>query len=334
MQEGVCVGEQFEGENIPLDIFVMFDLSCSMSCSVNKQGCCKRDDPVPLDDWRIQPVRDAMKAFLEAPASEGIGVGLGFFGDHDSSQDESPEVCSVENHSDATVPIATLPDVAPALIDALEAGEPQGGTPTHLALDGACSYVNDWKAQSPGRKVVVLLVTDGVPEAACGANIDLATQAAANCYQDGAGFQTYVLGIVANNNNSLEQLNQIAVRGGTDQAYLTDANDIAGSVLRALNAIRADAVIPCTLRIPEPTDANTLDYNFVNIGICSSAGKNVPTYYVQNESECGDAGTWYFEEFGDGRVIQLCEATCETVSHSGSELFFSIGCGRQDKPVE
>src|SRR5690606_22582915 len=193
-----CIGEAFEGENIPLDIYVMFDLSCSMSCSVDKQGCCRRDDPDPLEEWRIQPVRDAMRQFLQDPASKGIGVGLGFFGDHESSQDDDPQICSVENHADATVGIERLPDAAPGLITALEAGEPQGGTPTHLAIEGSCVYVNDWREQHLGHKVVILLVTDGVPEAACDANIDLATAAAADCYDDGRGFQTYVLGVVAN----------------------------------------------------------------------------------------------------------------------------------------
>jgi hypothetical protein len=329
-----CIGEAYEGENIPLDIYVMFDLSCSMSCSIDKQGCCRRDDPVPTEDWRIQPVREAMRAFLEDSLSHGIGVGLGFFGDHDSSEDNDPEVCSVANHSDATVEIATLPGSSSALISALDAGEPQGGTPTHLALGGACEYVNAWRGEHLSHKVVILLVTDGIPEAACNANIQLATQAAADCYDDGDGFQTYVLGVVANNNNSLDQLNQIAVAGGTDDAYLTDRNDIAGSVLEALNAIRADAAIPCTLPVPEPRDGSTLDYNYVNLGICDAGGVSVSTYYVPDESDCVESGGWYYEDTSGGRAIQLCEATCDTVSISGSQLFFSVGCQRIEGPVE
>ncbi len=329
-----CIGESFEGENIPLDIYVMFDLSCSMSCSVNKKGCCRRDDPVPENEWRIQPVRDAMKSFLQDPLSAGIGVGLGFFGDHDSSLDHDPNICSVESHSDATVPIQPLPGSAEQLIQALDAAEPQGGTETHLAIDGACAYVNDWRRQNLGHKVVILLVTDGIPEAACDANIQKATTAASGCYDGGNGFQTYVLGVVANNNNSLDQLNQIAVAGGTEQAYLTSSDDIAGSVLAALNAIRADAVIPCTLPIPEPSDGHMLDYNYVNLGICDAGGNNVSTFYVPSAADCGKAGSWYYEDTPDGRAIQLCDATCKTVNNSLSKLFFTVGCKRNDGPVE
>src|SRR5690606_36187737 len=80
---GECTGITYEGENVPLDIYVMFDLSCSMSCTVDQSGCCRQsDDAAPENDWRIRPVRDAMRLFLEDPASAGIGVGLGFFGDH------------------------------------------------------------------------------------------------------------------------------------------------------------------------------------------------------------------------------------------------------------
>ena len=275
-----------------------------------------------------------MHTFLQDPLSAGIGVGLGFFGDHESSQDNDPQICSVENHSDATVEIQTLPDAAPQLIAALDAGEPQGGTPTHLAIQGACVYVNGWKQAHLSHKVVILLVTDGIPEAACNADIQQATQAAQNCYDGGNGFETYVLGVVANNNNSLDQLNQIAVAGGTEQAYLTDRNDIAGSVLQALNAIRADAAIPCTLPLPQPSDGSTLDYNYVNLGICDAGGNNVSTFYVPSAGDCAESGSWYYEDTASGRAIQLCDATCQTVSISGSQLYFSVGCQRVEGPVE
>ncbi len=325
-----CVGVQFEGESIPLDIYVMFDLSCSMSCSVEHSGCCRNsNNPDPLDDWRIQPVREAMKSFLRDPMSAGIGVGLGFFGDHDLEQHNDPGVCSVASHSDAAVDIQKLPDAADTLIATLDAGEPQGGTPTHLAIDGACAYVGSWKEQNPGHKVVVLLVTDGIPEYSCGADIQKAESAAENCYQDGDGFQTYVLGVVANNNNSLDQLNTIAEAGGTETAYLTDSSDVAGSVLAALNAIRADAVIPCDLQIPAPPQGETLNPGKVNLGVCDAAGDVVTTPYVQSESNCDGSPGWYYDDPNSPEAIHLCDVTCDTVSVPGSSLFFSVGCDTQ-----
>ncbi len=323
-----CVGTAYEGENIPLDIYVMFDLSCSMSCSVDTSGCCRLDNPVPVEQERIQPVRQAMREFLKDPASVGIGVGLGFFGDHDRTLDNDPQVCTVESHADATVEIQRLPGAADQIIAELEAGLPQGGTETHLAIQGSCQYVSGWKEKNPGHKVVILLVTDGIPERACGATIELATAAARDCYADGAGFETYVLGVVANNNNSLDKLNSIAVAGGTEKAYLTNTNDVAGSVLAALNAIRGDAVIPCNLQVPKPPDGETLNTSLVNLGICDAAGEAQVTPYVESSSDCDGPG-WYYDDPNSPETIHLCEATCETVSVPGATLFFSLGCATQ-----
>jgi len=327
-----CTGITYEGENIPLDIYVMFDLSCSMSCTVDQQGCCREsDDAAPENEWRIQPVREAMRLFLEDSRSNGIGVGLGFFGDHSVDNPDDPQTCSVAAHEDAAVGIAGLPDAAEQLVATLEAGEPQGGTPTHLAIGGACEYTNAWKQDHPGHKVVILLVTDGIPEHSCDADIRQAVDAAESCYADGEGREIYVLGVVANNNNSLDQLNGIAEAGGTEHAYLTDTNDVAGSVLSALNAIRADAVIPCTLNIPEPSDG-AIDYGKVNIGICDAAEKTVRTYFVDDPEDCA-LGAWYYEEEGSDRVVQLCEPTCETVTAAGASLTLSVGCTTVTDPI-
>jgi hypothetical protein len=333
---GECSGITYEGENVPLDIYVMFDLSCSMSCTVDETGCCLNEEE--RDEWRIQPVREAMRLFLNDPRSAGIGVGLGFFGDHDVNTPDDPNVCTVEAHSDAAVPIGLLPAAAADLTDTLDTSEPQGGTPTHLGIQGACQYSNDWKSQNPGHKVVILLVTDGIPEHSCDADIRQAVDAAEECYDSGAGREIYVLGIEAStgggNNgggSSLSQLNDIAEAGGTEQAYLTDANDVAGSVLTALNAIRADAVIPCTLNIPEPS-VGEINYQQVNVGICDASGQTVSTYFVSDEASC-DNGAWYYEQVGGEQVVQLCEQTCDTVTVAGASLSLSVGCDTVVTPV-
>lgn len=332
---GSCSGITYEGENVPLDIYVMFDLSCSMSCTVNDSGCCLNEDE--RDEWRIQPVREAMRLFLNDPRSAGIGVGLGFFGNHDVNTPNDPNVCTVDAHADAAVPIGVLPQSAPNLINTLDTNEPQGGTPTHLGIEGACEYSNAHKQQHPANKVVILLVTDGIPEHSCNANIQQAVNAAEECYDDGAGREIYVLGIEANagggggGNSSLRQLNEIAVAGGTEQAYLTDANDVAGSVLTALNAIRADAVIPCTINIPEPS-TGVVDTNEVNVGICNAAGATLHTYRVTDEDTCAN-GAWYLDQVGGDPVVQLCDETCDTVTAAGASLSLSVGCETVVSPV-
>ena len=329
-----CVGAAYEGESIPLDIYIMFDLSCSMSCSIDDRGCCI--DYNPPEDWRLQPVRNAMVSFLQDPASAGIGMGLGFFGNHDVNNPNDPEMCTPEHHEPPVVEIASMPGNSDALVTALENGTPQGGTPTHLAIEGACAHVAGWKAQHSDHKVVILLVTDGIPEHSCNANIRLATESATECYDDGHGFQTYVLGIESNNNNqgsSLDQLNQIAEAGGTNEAYLSNTQDVAGSVLAALNAIRADAVIPCDMTIPDPPSGETLDPAMFNLGICDPNGEVIVTPFVADADDCGSESGWYYNDNANPETVHLCDATCEAVGAPGSTLYFSMGCKTVGAPL-
>lgn len=328
--ESGCVGVAYEGEYVATDVFVMFDVSCSMSCSIEDSGCCISNgvEEYPRDEWRLTPVRQAMTTFLNDPASAGIGVGLGYFGDYALDENEDEDVCTVAAHSDAAVEIAPLPGNAPALISSLNAAMPQGGTPTHLAIEGACATVEGWRAAHPGNKTVVLLVTDGIPEHSCEANIDRAVAAARSCYEE-TGIEIYVLGVDANNNgrsDSLGQLNEIAEAGGTEQAYLTTNDDVEGSMLAALNAIRADAVIPCDLQIPDPPAGETLNPMQVNLGICDAQGALQTTPFVQDEAGCDGSPGWYYDDPDGPGMIHLCEVTCETVSVPGATLFFTIGC--------
>lgn len=331
-----CVGAAYEGESASLDILVMFDLSCSMSCTVDQSGCCSILGGSPPDTWRIQPVRSAMRVFLQDPLSAGIGVGLTFFGDHPLTSFLDPVVCSVDKYATARVPIAPLPDNANALISALDSGTPEGGTPTHLAIEGACIQASNWKASNPGRKVVILLVTDGIPELSCGATIEQAVASATNCYNSGSGTETYVLGISSNiygQGNSLVQLNQIASAGGTRQAYLTDTANVAESVLAALNAIRADATIPCDLTIPKPPSGQAIAADKINLGICSPGAQPIVTPYVQSGADCGDRPGWYYDSPTSPAMIRLCSATCQAVTETGSTLFFSVGCKTKDSTL-
>lgn len=328
-----CVGVAYEGESASLDILVMFDLSCSMSCTVNETGCCLPQNADAVDTWRIQPVREAMKQFLQDPATHGIGIGLSFFGNHALNANRDPVVCSVEHYVTPAVEIATLPGNAPALISALDAGMPQGGTPTHLAIDGACVHSKDWRNGHPGHKVVILLVTDGIPEYSCNATIQAAVDSATNCYAAGEGPQVYVLGVDSNNNGqgkSLTQLNAIAVAGGTNQAYITQTTDVASSVLTALNAIRADAAIPCDLNIPTPENGQVLDPATINIGICGADAQPIVTPYVREIGNCGTKPGWYYDDPNSPATIHLCDATCATVQVPGATLFFSVGCATQE----
>lgn len=313
-----CVGEQYEGETVPLDVYVLFDQSCSMSCPISRTGpgqCCIGDP-----DGRILPVRRAMDLFLHDPQSAGIGFGLGYFGYMPLGQTS----CDPADYDSATVRIGDR--TADAIAASLEDAEPTGETPTGAAIRGACEYVREAKEQRPGRSTVILLVTDGIPETPrsnCGATLPDAVAAARDCAtHDTDPTKIYVLGV----GQALQNLDQIAAAGRTERAYLVEGGDVAESVLGALNAIRGAATIPCELQIPEPASGETLDYGRVNVGICGAGGDEQPTFRVENQAECDGQPGWYYDDPNSPQKIVLCEASCETVSVPGAQLHYTVGC--------
>ena len=312
-----CVGEFYEGESLPLDIYVMFDQSGSM---VNDVGGLTR----------LAAVQQATSEFLRDPASAGIGVGIGYFGYQpigetgcDDALYASPAVGINLNHE--------------PVIQSLEARAPTGETPTASALRGACSYASDWKRANPGRGVVILLVTDGKPEAprscegsGCCPTIDDAEAAALACRDQAPNIPTYVLGV----GPELDLLDRIAAAGGTKRAYLVGNEDVAANVLAALSTIRGDAAIPCTLEIPEAPPGGTLDLAAVNLFVGQSGVDCLsPIYHVTEATGCGDEGGWYYDNPDAPSAVELCAASCESVSRPGSRLRFSVGCATVGDPV-
>ncbi|HKO91814.1 MAG TPA: hypothetical protein VJU61_11705, partial [Polyangiaceae bacterium] len=68
-----CLGETRAAEAIGLDIYVMLDSSGSMNATVPPRSALE----FPISKWNA--VRASLNAFVRAPETEGIGVGLQFF---------------------------------------------------------------------------------------------------------------------------------------------------------------------------------------------------------------------------------------------------------------
>jgi hypothetical protein len=326
---GSCNGVSYAGENLPLDIYIMFDQSCSMSCPVERGGtgqCCMGDP-----DGRIFPIREAVADFLNDPASAGIGIGIGYFGYMQAGNTS----CQPPDYANPAVPIAT--NNAQQIINSVNGAQPTGETPTGAAIRGACTYASQWKSQNPSHVVVVLLVTDGVPEAPssgpeCVPSIDDAEQAARQCAERPNGLPSlpvYVLGV----GQALQNLNRIAQAGGTNQAYLVDSGNVSQQVLQALNAIRQDAAIPCQLRVPVPAPGQPpVDLDKVNVAYCGAGQPAQNFFFVNAEADCTQQNTWYYN--ADRSQILLCPSACNTVSRPGGELLVSVGCTQITPPVQ
>jgi hypothetical protein len=310
-----CGGQLYSGQGITPDIYVVFDVSGSMAT---------KDDGTNM---RIDEVRGALLSFLNNPASAGIGVGIGYFGTQPLAC--ACTSCNPADYATPAIPIAPLPGQLSALSTSLAAAAPTGETPTGAALRGSCGIAVAYKQAHPGHDVVMLLVTDGEPQApltsrngTCNPTLADATAAASTCLAGGTTIRTYVLGV----GPSLQNLNQIAAAGGTTQAYLV-ASAGGSEILAQLNQIRKDATIPCTLQIPPATGSMPVDLHTVNVVAADANCKMTTIGNVADASSCNaQLGGWYYDPPTQPTKIQLCDASCRQVNASASELRVSVGC--------
>lgn len=314
-QSGACVGQLYMGQSIPTDIFVMFDQSGSMAIKDNGTT------------MRIDAVRDAVDQFMKAPGSAGLGIGIGYFGSQPLSC--MCTSCDPKAYATPAVPIGVLPAQETAVMGSLRGIQPTGETPTGAAIRGACTYATGRKVSDPTRNIVILLVTDGEPGApltsqnpavpACNPTLDDAVAAATECAA--GGVSTYVLGV----GPSLDNLNRLAAAGHTKSAYLVAGGGTA-DIVKALEYIRSDAMIPCTMQIPMPA-GTAVDFQKVNVVYADSQCKTSTFLYVNTPAGCNaQSGGWYYDNAMAPTQIQLCGASCDQVKAPGGQLVVSVGC--------
>ena len=313
-----CAAESRRAESLPIDLYIMFDQSASMTAQ----------DAGGMTRW--DAVTTAARQFIQAPESAGIGVGIQFFGRNVGNED-----CNPATYTTAEVPIAPLPGNANALIGSLGRHAPSTETPTTAALTGAVTFARNWKNSNPTHTIAVLLVTDGVPETPLSSIIPGSScvqnpqsiQATAQAAAQGAGnipqIPTYVLGVGPN----LANLNQIAAAGGTQKAYLFDGTqNVSQEVLNALNTIRGKVAIPCEIQIPQ--SGQNIDYDKVNVQFAPDGVNPQTIYGVRDASQCDPVnGGWYYDNLQQPTKIVLCDASCRVITTQLSgQLDVVLGC--------
>jgi hypothetical protein len=327
-----CTGAAYAGEVVPLDIYIMFDQSGSMCACIDPP---KTNNPCPdptCNKTRLDAIREAAGQFLNDPRSAGIGVGISYFGFNPIGSAS----CNVADYSNAAVEVGALPGHADAIMQSLNGIQPTGETPSAAAVRGACNYARQYKESQQGHEVVILLLTDGRPEApvtcrsgTCCPTLEDTVAAASECLGGTTRIKTYVLGV----GPFLQNLEQIAQAGGTDHAYLVEGNDVSQQVLDALRAIRGDATIPCDLKLP-PTPPGTLDFTKVNIVYANSACEPTYIYHVENSGGCTDQGGWFYDDPNAPQTIHLCPTSCNQVSDPGGQLLYTVGCASIPPPLQ
>lgn len=405
-----CQRDTYEAKRAELNLLLLVDLSGSMLGKVNAETL----------ETQWEAVRDAMRAFLESPATDGMGVSVTYYPvmeprtacetnamcdantpcidlvcmiptlldspipcltdndcpyevifddgtrlvdrcmppnactnhplqfclvdencpNGDTCNVDAPPIavcpgdnsCTVADYETAAVPLQLLPEGRQALIESLDEHyvDPYAGTPTQVALTGAFRQLQGWKENDPTRRSVLILATDGVPEACQTLAQPDASASALSQIAEGAESElnTFVIGVLPQIDESIPEavelietqtafLRDMAAAGGTDAPFLVQANvDTAQVFLEALDAIRS-AALPCDYELPTSTrnfdqvnvevvngDAVTILPKVDNLAACDGAG----WYYDSDETEAEDTPT---------RVV-LCPRSCDAAK--GSEL--------------
>lgn len=302
-----CATSTKRAQRIPVDIGLALDTSFSMDFQ---------------QKWFN--TKAALKAFVNNPAYEELGLALQFF--------PVRKQCSVAEYAQPAVEIGLLPSIAGQVTTALDAQQMELGTPIVHVLDGMTAYMRAHATDN--RKPILLLATDGVPDDSCTGTangntpntLENAVKMADAALKGTPSIPTFVIGV----GTELVALDQIAAAGGTNKAILIDPNkNVQEALGQAFETITKTA-IPCDYQIPV---TGALDPSKVNVTY-SASGANPETFgFVGGADLCAKAAEtgWYFDDPAAPKKVVLCPNACERVKADDlGEVNVVFGCARND----
>jgi hypothetical protein len=317
-----CASDTYDGELVPLDMFVMLDKSASMQ-----------------DAGKWGSVTSAINTFVGLPGLNGLSMGLGLF-PTDPNPPPPPtcqtneqcgpgmlcllgmcigDSCEPTDYAQPVVPIAPLPGVAGQITSAIGSTSPDGDTtPTRPALQGAMMYSMAWAADHADHITIVVLATDGEPTGCAPNSINDSSAVAAQGLAATPSVKTFVIGV-----GDLGALNAIAQAGGTGQATIISSGNAAQEFLDALNAIRG--AVGCTYKIPISTSGET-DPTKVNVAFTPDGGQQEVFPQVGSAADCLGNKAWYYDDPSNPTQIILCPAACDLVTNTAGKVDVVLGC--------
>lgn len=312
-----CEGD-FAGTQLkPVRLAFAFDVSGSMG---------KLDYPYHDPELKWRPVVAATRAFFEDDASAGISASLSFFPAEDDK-------CDAATYEQPDVAMTALP--SPAFGEAITAIDPmtsddwRGGTPTLAVVQGTTEYLLGLIAAEPEAAHALVLVTDGYPN---GCDDDDIASVVDEVAMTAGSFPTYVIGVKnpAGGPDTVSDLNDLAVAGGTEAALFIDTGDPDKTALdlsAAIEGIRERSV-SCDAPIPAAPGGKAFREDLVNVAMTVDGVTSKLGY----DKDCEGEQAWRFEyntEMVPTKIV-LCPSTCEAVQQTpGVELSVEFGCMRR-----
>lgn len=310
---GTCASQSAKAEVLPVYLAFAFDVSGSMG-----QG----DMPWHDRTLKWDPVTAATKAFFTDPASAGLSASVTFF-------PAASNKCTDAAYANPNVPMTPLPSTEPgAAIDMIGSQTWRGGTPTLNVMHGVIGAVQRAAETTPGRYVIVL-VTDGYPQ---GCDDNEIASVASVVSAVASTIPTYVIGVanppIQGAPDTVTNLTQIAMAGGTDHAYVIDTGNptqTAATFKATIDSIRG-AAISCDARIPAPPIGSTFDKQKVAVTYTSGGAMTALSY----DATCMAPNSWHYDDPANPQHVVLCPNTCSTIqSDANGALSVEFSCKTQ-----
>ena len=294
-----CAGSTAEAQKIPIDVFVILDRSGSMTGS------------------RWTGVTTALKDFVDAPTSSGVGMSLEYFPPLSGGE------CTAADYANPQVAYGVLPAHSSAIKNSLNSTSPSGVTPTLPAVTGTIQAAKAHQNANPNHKVIVLLATDGEPNG-CSSTIDNVANAASSSVNNAPQVPVYVIGI-----GNVAGLNQVAAAGGTNSAFIVDGGNSA-AFLAAMQQIQLQS-LGCEFLLPDLPAGEMLDPTKVNVIFTPGGSSSGVLNNVGDANGCNGAG-WYYDNAQVPTKILLCPDTCNVIKTDfDAKLEIQLGCPTKEE---
>ena len=263
---------------------------------------------------------EASTTFFESASTAGLTASMVLFPAED-------DVCDAESYAAPDIALQTLPAdsfrrlLADYGAEVLDEGW-RGNTPTLAAFEGTLNFVQGVLETTDTSRAAVVMVTDGRPQGCEDENDELVDRVHSAAE---LGIHTYVIGVKQptekpgcdrneENLGLVDNLNAIAIAGGTTAPFMIDTGDPAATqvaLASAIDSIRGHSV-SCELSIPSHPEGGQFDKDKTDVSMTVSGSAIVLPY----DPDCSDGSGWRYDNPESPSQIELCGDACVSLQEN------------------